>query len=67
MFSRTHRQARSEKEGLFLWGLQTIIKKPQRKRKMNSGSFAVCLHGRGQQSGEQREPGQHVIMTASGI
>lgn len=34
---------------------------------MNSGSFAVCLHGGGQQSGEQREPGQHVIMTVSAI
>lgn len=67
MLSRTHHQARSEKEGLFLWGLQIIIKNPQRKRKMNSGSFAICSHGRGQQSGDQREPGQHVIMTVSAI
>ena len=67
MFSRTHRRARSEKEGLFLWGLQMMIKNPQRKRKMYSGSFAVCSHGRGQQSEDQREPGQHVIMTVSAI
>lgn len=58
---------RSEKEGFFLWGLQIIILKPHRKRKMNSGGFAVCLHSRGQQSGDTREPEQHIILTVSAM
>lgn len=30
-------------------------------------SFAVCLHSRGQQSGDKGEPGQHFIITVSAI